>query len=380
MLPRNTALTYRDFPVNLLESIIFATLINSHSTKPSKFINEFKTREKNNAKEEEQHKLNILQDENELLQHADEIDLLVIASPNYLHTPTLLKWGGHDIAILVEKPVAVSREQHDMLRDLQARDDFRARIWVAMEYRFMPAIAKLLQLLPKVGDIKMVCIRENRFPFLHKINAWNRDPLKTGDTLVEKCVHFFDLFRLITSQEVQPSGVRSLAQRGLNYQDEDLEHYPIVDSAYVIMPFKEREDAEDGDGGGYESSGGHHHSTIGCLELCMFTEGSRHQEEIVVTGTKGRLEAYLPENKVYHYERPDSTGWVDRSIPPPQESIRETVFDCSNVKEIHNISDEEQDAHTWWISLFKHSGGMVKAHFCYPGLEEVRRVDPRGVT
>ena len=79
-------------------------------------------------------------------------------------------------------------------------------------------------------------------------------------------------------------------------------------------------------------------STIGCLELCMFTEGSRHQEEIVVTGTKGRLEAYLPENKVYHYERPNSTGWVDCSIPPPQESIRETVFDCSNVKEIHNVT------------------------------------------
>ena len=48
--------------------------------------------------------------------------------------------------------------------------------------------------------------------------------------------------------------------------------------------------------------------TIGCLELCMFTEGSRHQEEIVVAGTKGRLEACLPENKVYHYERPISTG------------------------------------------------------------------------
>jgi len=114
----------------------------------------------------------------------------------------------------------------------------------------------------------------------------------------------------------------------------------------------------------------------------MFTEGSRHQEEIVVTGTKGRLEAYLPENKVYHYERPNSTGWVDRSIPPPQESIRETVFDCSNVKEIHNISDEEQMPHTWWISLFKHSGGMVKSHFCYvySDLEEVRRLDSRGAT
>jgi hypothetical protein len=26
--------------------------------------------------------------------------------------------------------------------------------------------------------------------------------------------------------------------------------------------------------------------TMGCLELCMYAEGSRHQEEIIVTGTK----------------------------------------------------------------------------------------------
>ena len=174
-----------------------------------------------------------------------------------------------------------------------------------------------------------------------KIGDWNRDPHKTGDTLVEKCVHFFDLFRLITSQEIEAGGVRALAQRGLNYLDEDLDHHPIVDSAYVVMSFKERDDTEEGHDGGYESSGGHHHSTIGCLELCMFSEGSRHQEEIIVTGTKGRLEAYLPENKVYFYERPSSKGWSDRSIPPPQDSIRETVFDCSNVKAIHNIPQDE---------------------------------------
>ena len=27
---------------------------------------------------------------------------------------------------------------------------------------------------------------------------------------------------------------------------------------------------------------------------------------------------------------------------PPQDSIRETIFDCSNVKEIHNIPEDEQ--------------------------------------
>ena len=30
-------------------------------------------------------------------------------------------------------------------------------------------------------------------------------------------------------------------------------------------------------------------NAIGCLELCMFSEGSRHQEEIIVTGTKVRF-------------------------------------------------------------------------------------------
>ena len=91
--------------------------------------------------------LTVLHDEDELLQHAENIDLLVIASPNYLHTPSLLQWGKHNLTILVEKPVAVSREQHDMLRDLMNKKETIARIWVAMEYRFMPAIAKMIQLL-----------------------------------------------------------------------------------------------------------------------------------------------------------------------------------------------------------------------------------------
>lgn len=161
----------------------------------------------------------ILRKEQDLLEYAPEIDLLVIATPNYLHTDSLVKWGKHDLTILVEKPVAVSKEQHDVLRDLAIKTDFIARVWVAMEYRYIPAIAKLLSLIPTIGELKMVSIlqvhfalcylfdtsldlqnfsrrfsslfqvtiRENRYPFLHKIGAWNRDPAKTGDTLVEKC-------------------------------------------------------------------------------------------------------------------------------------------------------------------------------------------------
>ncbi|KAG7364924.1 oxidoreductase [Nitzschia inconspicua] len=317
----------------------------------------------------------LLQDEQDLLKYADAIDLLVIASPNYLHTPTLLKWGQHDLTILVEKPVAVSQKQHDEL--LKASQQWKARVWVAMEYRYIPAIAKLLSLIPEIGDLKMVTIRENRYPFLHKIGKWNRDREKTGDTLVEKCCHFFDLFRLITGQEAVLPKVRALAQRGLNYQDEDSEYEtPIIDSAYVTMPFRTNEGAPDKQWS----------STIGCLELCMFSEGSRHQEEIIVTGTKGRLEAYLPENKVYFFERPCHEKWKDRSIPPPPESIRRHVFDCSNVREVHSIDNEipthggyhySSTAIEWYhllqeIKRYRETGEFQAHVSCLDGLRAVQ--------
>mmetsp|Transcript_17595 Transcript_17595/g.41026 ORF Transcript_17595/g.41026 Transcript_17595/m.41026 type:complete len:421 (-) Transcript_17595:501-1763(-) len=268
--------------------------------------------------------------EEELLKRADDIDLLVIATPNHLHTDCILGWGARDISILCEKPVAVSLEQHCRLSEFMRSSDFSARVWVAMEYRFIPAIAKLLQLIPSIGEIKMISIRENRYPFLHKIQSWNRDRDCTGDTLVEKCCHFFDLFRLISGKEVDLSQVKTMVQRGINYTEEESDHeVPIIDSAFVMFPFLKSKESSS------KSS-----SAMGCLELSMFAEGSRHQEEVIVTGMTGRIEAYLPENRVYAYHRPSMESWKDRSVPPPTESITETVYDCSDVREVHSIESD----------------------------------------
>lgn len=71
----------------------------------------------------------------------------------------------------------------------------------------------------------------------------------------------------------------------------------------------------------------------------MYAEGSRHQEEIIVTGSKGRLEAYLPENRVYQFQRPSHEQWEDRSVPPPSEVRKEVIHDCSDVRDVHGIHD-----------------------------------------
>ena len=260
------------------------------------------------------------------------MDIAASGSPclTGLLSDTLERWSSYDVTILVEKPAAVNQEQHDRLRALAESPERRSRIWVAMEYRFIPNVAKLLSLLPEVGDIKMVTIRENRYPFLHKIGGWNRDREKTGDTLVEKCCHFFDLFRLITGKEVDLPNIRAIAQRGINYEEEpELYETPIIDAAYVFMPFQDEE----------TSTGKKRSKTMGCLEVCMYAEGSRHQEEIIVTGSKGRIEATSPENKVHFFKRPSGDGWKDRSEPPPVSSIEKTVYDCSNLKEVFDIEN-----------------------------------------
>eukprot|EP00557_Chaetoceros_sp_GSL56_P000783 CAMPEP_0176498350 /NCGR_PEP_ID=MMETSP0200_2-20121128/12269_1 /TAXON_ID=947934 /ORGANISM="Chaetoceros sp., Strain GSL56" /LENGTH=425 /DNA_ID=CAMNT_0017896541 /DNA_START=194 /DNA_END=1471 /DNA_ORIENTATION=- len=293
--------------------------------------------------------------EHQLLEKIRDIDLLVIATPNYLHTPQLLRWAMNDLCILVEKPIAISEKQVRALR--AASPMFKAQIWTAMEYRFIPAVNKLIQLLPNIGPIKNVTIRENRFPFLSKVGEWNKDVDKSGDTLVEKCCHFFDLFRLITQQEVRNSTAK--VHRGLlceeyGYDKRTDNPTPIIDSAYVLMDFQEHSNRATTTCYNNNRFSGQQ-GTLGCLELCMFADGSRHQEEIVVTGLKGRVEAYLPENKVFYYQRPkrrsmhsdgtndDQNGnyiWVDLSQPPPRSSIKEEIIDCSNLSNVYSFANE----------------------------------------
>jgi len=46
-------------------------------------------------------------------------------------------------------------------------------VQVGLEYRYMPPIAKLIEIVKDglLGHIKMVAIREHRFPFLVKVHA-----------------------------------------------------------------------------------------------------------------------------------------------------------------------------------------------------------------
>ena len=203
-----------------------------------------------------------------------DLDCLLIASPNYLHARQIAQIAdARPLPLLVEKPLYTDPADAALI-DRLARE-YKAPIWVAMEYRYMPPIARLIaEVESATGGVKMLTIREHRFPFLPKVADWNRFNRNSGGTLVEKCCHFFDLMRLILADE--PVRVMASGGQAVNHLDEryDGEVPDIWDNAYVIVDFARGARA--------------------MLELCMFAEGSRYQEEISALGPVGKIEAHVP--------------------------------------------------------------------------------------
>ncbi len=216
-------------------------------------------------------------DHRQMLQR-DDLDALVIVSPNHTHASILADALATDLAVMVEKPMCTTVD--DCLDVKRRADDREAMTWVGLEYRFIPTITELLAQLATgiAGTTRMVSVREHRFPFLTKVNNWNRFTANTGGTLVEKCCHFFDLMRLVA----QANPVRVFASGGqdVNHLDEVYDGRPadMLDNAYVIVDFA--------------------NGVRGALDLSMFAEGGRHEQEITVVGDRAKLETTFPGDRV----------------------------------------------------------------------------------
>lgn len=204
----------------------------------------------------------------------EAVNALLIASPNHMHLGQLERIAAiRPLPILCEKPLFTDPADAPRLARLRAA--YPAPIWVAMEYRYMPPVAHLIaEAAAATGGARMLTIREHRFPFLAKVGDWNRFNRNSGGTLVEKCCHFFDLMRLIAGCD--PVRVMASGGQAVNHLDEvyDGAVPDIWDHAYVIVDFES--------------------GLRAMLELCMFAEGSRYQEEISVVGPRGKIECLVP--------------------------------------------------------------------------------------
>jgi len=221
------------------------------------------------------HELDEYEDHRDLLKSA-KVDAVVIASPNHTHRDVLADVFETDKHVLCEKPLCTTIEDARRVADRAA--NHRGVFWVGMEYRYMAPIARLLDEVRggTIGRLRMLAIREHRYPFLPKVGDWNRFSENTGGTFVEKCCHFFDLMRLITAAE--PVRVYASGAQDVNHLDERYEGRTpdILDNGFVTVDFE----------GGIRA----------LLDLCMFAEASRNEQEIAATGDLGKVECFIPES------------------------------------------------------------------------------------
>ena len=92
----------------------------------------------------------------------------------------------------------------------------------------------------------------------------------------------------------------------MNHLDEryDGETPDILDNAYVIVDFA--------------------NGARALLDLCMFAEGSRNQEEIAATGDRGKVECFVPESSVVIGRR--SPRQVESFAVPVDEELLAAGF------------------------------------------------------
>ena len=226
------------------------------------------------------------------------VDAVLVASPNFTHKAILDDILATDIPVLVEKPMCTTVE--DCVSVVEAQRSRSALTWVGLEYRYMAPIAELVRQVRAgaVGDLKMLAIREHRFPFLVKVDNWNRFSKNTGGTLVEKCCHFFDLMNLVVDS--RPVRVMASGGQDVNHLDEyyNDERSDILDNAYVVVEYA--------------------NGVRTMLDLSMFAEGSRHEQEITAVGSTGKVEAFVPgDGQVFVGDRATrSMRSVDVAIDP----------------------------------------------------------------
>ncbi len=126
-------------------------------------------------------------DYNEMIAKAD-IDTVYVGVPNALHVAvtTAALEGGKNV--ICEKPMASNYREAKQIADLARSKGLY--LWEAVSTIYLPNFAKLKELLPRIGDVKIVSVNFSQYS--SRYDAFQRgeiqpafDPTKAGGALMD---------------------------------------------------------------------------------------------------------------------------------------------------------------------------------------------------
>lgn len=250
-----------------------------------------------------------------------QADALLICTPNYTHLEVARVAAQSGKPILLEKPIATTVQ--DALAITQLAEAHPSVFQVGLQYRYKSIFVEARhEALTRqtLGTLKTLSMQEHRIPFLDKVNQWNKFSQYSGDTLVEKCCHYFDLLNLLA--QARPVRVYASGSQAVNFKDFTYngQASDILDNAFVVIDYANGVRAN--------------------FSLCMFAP--MFYEELIICGDGGRLHA-----------------WEQRDF---------SVSGHGLVSEIDIICDESKPsrritpAYPHWIEESGHSGATFYEH------------------
>jgi len=193
---------------------------------------------------------------------------LIISTPNHTHIDVVREVAGCDKALFLEKPIATTVA--DAMEIYELLSTHPHPVQIGLQYRYKSVYAEAIEEVfnrASLGQVHSVHMLEHRFPFLDKVDQWNKFDTNTGGTLVEKCCHYFDLINLFAGGH--PRRVYATGSQGVNFKEfeRDGRKADGLDQANVLIEYD--------------------NGATGNFSLNMFTPGSR--EELIICGDQGRL-------------------------------------------------------------------------------------------
>ncbi|MEH7226064.1 Gfo/Idh/MocA family oxidoreductase [Bacillus sp. JJ1566] len=147
----------------------------------------------------------------------EQIDVMDICVPTFLHKEYVMKAADFGIDVICEKPLAYTLE--DAKEMLEYCDKKNVKLFVGHVVRFFPQYSKAKELIAKgaIGDIGVVRTRRGgNFPA--GWSDWYSDHTKSGGVILDLIIHDFDFLRW-TFGEVERVFAKGIAERNLEHLD-----------------------------------------------------------------------------------------------------------------------------------------------------------------
>ncbi|MHC4166835.1 MAG: Gfo/Idh/MocA family protein [Planctomycetota bacterium] len=229
--------------------------------------------------------IQIFEDYRKLLE-IDEIDAVVISTPNHSHRQIAVDAFAAGKHVFCEKPLATTLEDCDEI--IAAADRSGRFLQVGLVYRYSPLYRKMKQLVEsgEIGPVHMMWCKELLGSFY---GQWRFKKALSGGAIVEKNCHHFDIFNWMIGahpRKVCAFGGQNVIKPGHTVEITIMEtgeknivtDSEVIDNAFVIVEYENGARAE--------------------LTLCFFSPFG-NDLEIGAVGEKGKLESWVKQHRIH---------------------------------------------------------------------------------